>query len=349
MGHCSFVSRALQLLSLGLMASAIGCGASTMRTSSSSVFAPRAEQSVAENARERITPKRKALVYVEERGFTIGIFTYPSLKFVDTISIYHGEQSNLGNFCSDKEGHVFVTASGDEDGNEHVTAIYEYAHGKTEVINSLSVSGLDSASCAVDPKTNDLAVAGDIKNDSALHPVLAIFRHGKGQPDMLTDPSYELFESCAYDDQGNLFLTGGNLAGNQLTELPKGGSGFTHIKFAGPNVWGPVVWDGSNIAIVRSHRHYTDSVKYTVYRLLIDGSSATVIGTVTLKAKAYQIGQLWVAPPYAAAGTPGPFLGSDPKLLVWRYPGGGRPMKSVSLPNPYVDEPGATVSLPAQY
>jgi hypothetical protein len=88
---------------------------------------------------------------------------------------------------------------------------------------------------------------------------------------------------CAYDDQGNLFVSGDNgSVSPRLVELPKGASSFITLSIDKPIAGAyAIAWDGAHLALKATQTNRT----VTIYQLSISGSQATVIGTTTLVAK----------------------------------------------------------------
>jgi hypothetical protein len=222
-------------------------------------------------SRSWMAPGSKAenLLYVADPGTGgVVVYTYapPKFKFAGFLS---GAASPAGE-CVDKQQNVYVTNH--SFANSH--AIFKYAHGGTDPIAILGDPAGMPIYCAVDPKTNDLAVIDYPFQNGG--PTLAIYRNGHGKPELFTKPGFGMV-SCTYDDRGNLFIDGDVIGGFlQFTELPAGRHDFEritlHQQFEFP---GSIQWDGRDIAA-------GDFRAGTIYRFRIEGKKGTEVGTTPL-------------------------------------------------------------------
>ena len=259
------------------------------------------------------------------------VYTYPKGRFVGTLT---GFLEPFGE-CADSKGDVFVVAYANASMNS--STIYEYAHGGTTPIATLSDPNV-AFGCAVDPTTGNLAASGG---------GVAIYQHAMGNPTMYS--SNFAFHYCGYDDKGNLYLSAasdryGNQA--QLIRLASGSSEFEQInlneKLYAYNLWPSVQWDGKHMAVSSSPYHNP----LLIYRLRISGSSATVVGSTKMSSsKNHYDGQTWIQGD-TVIGTGNAKRGYVTAFL-WRYPAGGtarREIKEVGeVRGPYVS--GVTVSV----
>ena len=135
------------------------------------------------------------LLYVDQ-GYVLGnqtrggvlIYTYPGDALVGqfTVSNPSYPPATTEGICSDTNGNVFIEA-----GYYYGTTIYEYAHGGTSPITSLSGLGnmIYADDCASDPTTGNLAVvtygavrgAGDV----------AVYTDAQGNADYLSGFRHE--------------------------------------------------------------------------------------------------------------------------------------------------------------
>ena len=213
--------------------------------------------------------------------------------------------------CTDSAGDVFIVAYSNTSMNS--STIYEYAHGGTSPIATLSDPNV-AFSCAVDPKTGNLAAAGD---------GVAIYQHATGNPTIYS--SDFAFHYCGYDDEGNLYLSAEsdrsyNKA--QLIRLASGSSEFEQINLNEPlykyTLWPSVQWDGKHMTVASNP--YRKPL--LIYRLHISGSSATVVGTTEVSSsKNYYRGQTWIQGD-TIIGT-GYAKRNYESAFLWRYPTGG--------------------------
>lgn len=146
--------------------------------------------------------KSQDLLYVV-RGSLGGasVYTYPKGKPVGNIT---GISAPNG-ICTDVAGNVFVVGTNSQQ-------IYEYAHGGSTPIATLDDSGNYPQGCAVDPSSGTLAVAGGFPTTANV----AIYKNASGTPMIYATPEAGTFIYCTYDDNGNLFMPGG-----EMFELPK--------------------------------------------------------------------------------------------------------------------------------
>ncbi len=289
----------------------------------------------------------KILVYSYQQGKLVGAITGPR------------EPLDL---CADADGDVFIPTTTYSGGS----AIYEYAHGGTSPIATLSDPG-EAYGCAVDPKTGNLAVAN---SSDASNPYysnagdVAIYAGAQGNPAMYYSSEINGFGDCGYDDVGNLYLSAG-LAGkyyrNQvfLARLSSGSSSFTVIALNkklytnGSAFFSPSVqWDGKHMTVTSFSSAGSQGIRPTnlakspvlLYRLSITGSSGTVIGTTTLDSKKnHHGGQSWIQ----GKSVVGIYYDRGPNVGIWRYPRGGNPQRAIHKIEGFPDYPlwGLTVSV----
>jgi hypothetical protein len=244
------------------------------------------------------------LLYVGEAPHRLHVLSYPEGKLVSILSISSKPQG----LCSDTNGNVFVT--------EDSGAVVEYAHGGTSPINTLSARG--AFSCSWDPSTGNLAVVE--------HPYsIAIFKGAKGTPQTYTATNFVSFHYCAYDDKGNLFVTGEENGPYlyALTELDTASGSFTPItlKQRVDNL-DDLQWDGKYLAI----DDFDETG--TIYRVQVSGSTGTIEATTSLNGAQFQGYPSWlingtlISPIYTGYDT-------DSLIDFWAYPSGGNPKKKL--------------------
>jgi hypothetical protein len=148
----------------------------------------------------------------------ISIYSYPSGNLKGLIT---GFDSTVG-LCVDKAGNVYAT-------NGIPAKIYEYAHGGTRRIRTLSVGkGILPVGCAIDPSTGNLAVTGFSQGAD-------IFAGARGRPIFVKDKSYYEMQFCAYDTHGNLFVNGWRTQKHAaIAELKKGSATWSPIDLDTP-------------------------------------------------------------------------------------------------------------------
>ena len=259
------------------------------------------------------------------------VYTYPQGKLVGTLT---GFVEPFGE-CTDSAGDVFIVAY--SNGSMTSSTIYEYAHGGTNPIATLSDPNVGFG-CAVDPTTGNLAVSGG---------GVAIYQDATGDPTIYS--SDFAFHYCGYDNKGNLYLSAasdryGNQA--QLIRLGSGSSEFEQIslneKLYAYSLWPSMQWDGKHMTVTSN----PDRKPLLIYRLHISGSSATVVGTTDVSSpKNHYNGQTWIRG-NTVIGT-GYTKRSNENAFLWPYPTGGvarQQIKKVgNVRNPEIS--GLTVSV----
>jgi hypothetical protein len=104
--------------------------------------------------------------------------------------------------CSDTKGNLFVS-------NTANSTVDQYAGGKFKA--ALSDPGYYPVSCAVDPKTNTLAV-GNIISTSGGQGGITLYANETGTGTQKTDPNmYEVYFTGYYAKTGNLYYSGDNI------------------------------------------------------------------------------------------------------------------------------------------
>jgi hypothetical protein len=242
-------------------------------------------------------------------------YSYPQGQLVGTLT---GFISPFGE-CIDAVGDVFIVDQANKSSGG--TTIYEYAHGGTAPIATLSdpSTGLG---CAIDPTTGSLAVSGS---------AVAIYAHASGKPTMYYwSESY--FFYCGYDNKSNLYLTapdqssGGSEA--LLVRLSKSGAfdvlnvNTTLYYSSYPTTYPSVQWDGGHL-IVSSAQYIRRKDPRPVYRLRIKGNDAILEGTTNLAtSKNLFSGETWIQ----RSAIIGAFATKGLErwgLSSWQYPSGG--------------------------
>ena len=248
------------------------------------------------------------LLYVTTPTTTV-LVSYPQGQVIGTISGVSG----LGGVCSDPNtGNVFAPQG---------ATVLEYAHGGTTPIATLNgpAGYTDLQGCSVDPNTGNLAMSSYFGPKG--HSGLIIFPGGQGQPTVYTDKILHLFGYTAYDNAGNLFVTAFTNKGNyRIGELPAGQSKLVHIRVSPRSAEvGKIEWDGEYLAGNSTNERGQDS---TIYRLRINGTKATVAGTVHLTS-AGQSG-FWIYDGLLFEAYGKVLHKKNMAIAAWSYPQGGK-------------------------
>jgi hypothetical protein len=251
----------------------------------------------------------RSLLYVSDTSaHYVEVYTYPGLKFVGRLTgfVYPAGE------CVDKAGNVWITDAGS-------AAVYEYAHGGTSPIETITDGMYIPSGCAIDPKTGDLAVAnGNVQ--------VLIFPGASGSPIAYRDFNFSQTTSLSYDRSDNLFVDGLDGSGVfHYAELPAGAEVLTDITLNGfpygTNSPGGVRWDGNYITV-------SDS-QHTLYRT----QGANIVSTTSLSATC--VFGFYIAP--SRADVIAPDQCSKNLVGVYPYPAGGSPIKTIGsgLATPY--------------
>jgi hypothetical protein len=247
--------------------------------------------------------KPKQFVYIiNNYGSYASIFDYPaSTKQIGTISNVGGQGCTNVQYGIGKKTFWIVA------GADQITE-YEVPH---KPIKTLSISSGQPSSCAMN-KQGDLAV-GNLRNGEMI-----LFKNASGTGTVIpTDLAQELFDG--YDNKGNLFFDGiSKLSQFKLYEIANGSSNIQSI--ATSNVIhypGSVQWDGKYLTVL-------DQESNVIYRYAIEGTTATLKGSVTLNG-AGDCTQTWIAIGIVFCADAGNDNG-----VVYAYPAGGSPIAVLS-------------------
>lgn len=272
------------------------------------------------SSRAWMAPQAKSgdLLYLSDVSTNdVDVFSYPADRLVGKLSGFGAPRSE----CLDRGGDVWIADVAGYD-------VAEFPHGSTKPIAALSTPGAPRA-CSVDPGTGNLAVTGGRGGV-----ILAVYhrtKHGKWlDPIEYRGSSIRNVAFCGYNAQGDLFIDGLDKSGDfGLAELPHRATALVDVSvnqsIAGP---GQVQWDGSALAVGD-----TGVAPSVIYRFSVSGSSATRIGSTTLRATK-SVRQFWID----GARVIGPDFDAD--VGVWNYPAGGSLVKRIGSVRGY----GATIS-----
>ena len=225
--------------------------------------------------------KSEDLLYVSNSSGDVSIYRYQRRSLV---GVFTGFMLPLGE-CVDKTGNVYIV-------DFRAQTISEYAHGGTEPIATIDDSPYRPYGCAVDRKSGNLAVANYEEGSSGKGNV-AIYAHAVGRPVYYT-ATFSHYQSCAYDNEGNLLTTDGFASGSDFAWLAKNGKKMVNIEvkggsseeggFAGVQ---SIVWDGKDWLIDTSLGGGS-----AIYRINIKNNRGRSVGTTYLGGHAGTLGQL---------------------------------------------------------
>jgi hypothetical protein len=260
-----------------------------------------------------------ALVYIGGRK-VVDVLTFPDGSSYGELKIMGAARG----MCTDSKGNVFIAV--DPATKSQSAEILEYAHGGSSPIATLSAPNhVDPIACSSDPTTGNLAVSGQDTRNFA--PSIAIYANASGSPTILTSPDIGADPQLAYDAGGDLFATSGSNVG---AELAQGASSFSTVTFNKTiGLVGHVQWDGKYFALQSfvPLKHNGEKLFERIFRLEISGSDGKFVSaTHFLGWPERNAGQSWIAGS-AIAATP------YSEMVLWRYPSGGKAIKTVHTPN----------------
>lgn len=246
--------------------------------------------------------KRSNLLYATDSTTgQVFVYAYPSGKLEGILTNLLGPQGD----CVDKNQNIWIP-------DESRQQVFEFAHGGTSPIGTLSDYGDLPDGCSIDPTTGDLAVAN-------LYTGARVYPHAKGKPIDYSDPDIYFL---GYDNRGNLFIDGTTKSGYfQFSELPKGENSFVNFSLSG-GVPGGVEWDGTYIT-------YGDQAYGIVSEVAVYGSTAKVVRQTTLSGASDPVYH-YTFSDFTAGGAARRLVGTDftdGTVAVWNYPEGGLPRK----------------------
>ena len=201
--------------------------------------------------------------------------------------------------CADKKGDVWVVDSGSSFFKPN---LFEFAHGGTKAIATLTDEHAVAVGCAVDPMTGNLAVA-NLNATSSIKEAqgnVAVFKHAAGKPTLYEPPPFSIGfygQFCGYDDAGNLFVDfQTSYLGESFGfgELAKGASQIKVITLRGGTVNSPgqVQWDGQHVTVTDPDANPTTNSNTTViYRTT--GSGGQIVSSMDLDST--NIVEPWIA------------------------------------------------------
>jgi hypothetical protein len=231
----------------------------------------------------------------------------------------------VGGVCSDQSGNVWVTNR-----RENRWYVDEFPHGGTKPTEELEAPRVTLASCAVDPSTGDLAVMCT-SIDGSWEALLwrGARKEKPAKYHVPLVPSY-----AAYDDKGNLFITGP--AGYSISEfffalgeLAKGSGSVKRITLDKPTgLWGAVQWDGTYV-VVNTTQGF-DPRRPLLFRLQVSGTKGEVVGVVRphgFYGGIYPSSPVFVLHDNAIIGMRGE---NGKAVWAWPYPVGGAPTQQLA-------------------
>ena len=256
------------------------------------------------------------------------VFSYPKGELVGEVAVPSEYPVGL---CSGHTGNVFVTTAGSPQ-----SSIYEYTHGGTQPIATLSDPGYANG-CAIDPVTGNLAVTNYLSTGGSQtsYGDVAIFPGAEGTPSTYFDPEISFYDYCAYDGNGNLYVDGYDTYASTSTigELPSGSGIFSNITLTKSIRPFSMQWVGSSLLVSSLTDVQSKHGPQPIYGIRVSGNSGVVTGPVLLHSprdlNPYQPVQFWLQG-HTLIG-PDRVRGGNGLVNFRHYPAGGWPKKIYPL------------------
>lgn len=263
------------------------------------------------------------LLYISDvENEDVFIYSLPNLTLTGTLTGF----SEPDGECTDASGDVWIA-------NSEASQIVEYAPGGTSPIATLNDTGGIPVSCAIDPKTGNLAVTND-STSSQTGDVL-VYTNASGSPTSVTNPSLKRSEFVGYDNEGDLYFDG--LGASNVFILSYAAAGSTTaqtVNVSGGKIYTPamVQWNSQKNDLVVGDQNCGDTIAVCVYALKVAGSKGKITGKTTL---------LNSAGGNCGDMTQGVLLSNDTEIAggiyengcgsvatnvnLWAFPAGGKP------------------------
>ncbi|HEX4014044.1 MAG TPA: choice-of-anchor tandem repeat GloVer-containing protein [Candidatus Cybelea sp.] len=275
------------------------------------------------------------LLYISSLGAAaVYIYSLPSLTLTGTLTGLSGAEGE----CTDASGDVWVTLA---------SSLVEFAPGGTTPIATLNVPGIPG-SCAIDPKTGDLAVVED--GYTSGHGAILVYKNISGGPAVITNPNQHNYNWAGYDDDGDLYFDGSTAPGGThgdafiLSYAAAGSSTAQTIKVRGGTIYqaGMVAWNSARGDLVVGDERCGNTIHSCVYSLKAGASTAQITGTTALSNYTggdicilYQ-GVLLPNDTQIAGGDSEPCGSASNSVNLWQFPAGGTPThyNDTGVPDP---------------
>jgi hypothetical protein len=163
--------------------------------------------------------------------------------------------------CSDTKGNVFIPDYG-------AAKIYEYQHGATSPIQTLSDPTGYPVSCSIDQSTGNLAVANF--GPASANGNVAIYPQATGTPTTIFAANVAHPEFVGYTPTGSLYVDGQDTTGAfQMANMPSGGSSFSAVTISGATLYSPgaIQWGGSYLLV--GDQMYQNQATSAVYQMCV--------------------------------------------------------------------------------
>ncbi len=290
--------------------------------------------------------KKMDLLYVSDndRPGQLLAFSYPEGALVGDVTVPSEYPVGL---CSDSAGNVFVPTAD----SVSQSSIYEYAHGGTQPIATLTDPGLANG-CAIDRVTGNLAVTNYLSTGGSqtYYGDVAIFAEAKGTPSTYFDPEISFYDYDTYDDDGNLYVDGETYTSTgTIGELPSGTSLFSNITLTKSIRPFSMQWTGGRLVVSTVICKFCGP--QPIYEIRVSDGNGVVSGPVLLHSprnlNPAQPVQFWLQGSRMIG--PDRVRGGNGLVNFWHYPAGGWPRKIIRRPGHAFLLYGVTISKADQH
>jgi hypothetical protein len=222
--------------------------------------------------------KSKWLLYVSDGATgTVDVYDYGSKA-----GKLYGQITGLAfpyGQCIDSGGNIYVV---DNDTGK----IYEFAHGGTTPVATVTDKFGFPTGCSVNPKNGDMAIA-NFANVASGGGGLVIASGGlSGKQTNYEDPALYRAFPPGYDPSGNLFVQGADYSGvPSFLELPAGKKKFKPLNGLAVGFPGSVAWDGKYLAA--TDQNYQFNYTTMIYRITVTGGQVTIVRKTDLTDTCY--------------------------------------------------------------
>jgi hypothetical protein len=228
--------------------------------------------------------KQPSLLYVSNWGTgDVTVYTYLNGGGLVLVGTLGGFGTPTG-MCTDSSGDVWIPAYDSR-------KIFEYAHGGSTPIFTITEHSGFPFDCAVDPATGNLAVANQHPNGKyqAFGNVVVYPKGSRSGRVYSTSYGFSEVYFVTYDDKSNLYVDanpcnpsscyygGGPPA---LFKLANGGSAFSPLTLSGGHLHEPAALNWVNPTLLLGDQNFKDEKTSGAYKVFISGSTATVVGTL---------------------------------------------------------------------
>jgi hypothetical protein len=211
------------------------------------------------------------LLYVSDlEGSVVDVFSVPALKLVSRLKDFFQPQGE----CTNAAGDVWIVDTGYQQ-------LFEYAPGAKKPMATLGDYLGYPASCAVNPVNGDLAVTDEFANSGPAQ--VLIYKNASGTPQAFRDKDQETDYFAAYDDAGNLYVTGQTIKQVfLLSRLAAGAKTLSTMKVSGATIHRPGValWNDGNLIL--GDQACNGKKTSCLYVATVSGDTAGIQSTIAL-------------------------------------------------------------------